>query len=179
MSTTRGNPFRGFVDMMSELDRMRRLGKSGHDPAGDDQPRMHSTAWVPAADIYALGADLVLRIELPGVRSEEIDISFADSVLTISGRRDTEPGEAATFYTREIFHGPFRRSMILPDDVDEDQLTASLADGVAEIIVRGAAALAGREPARIPITDTSAHEVPLGGRGLSGPGVTRGRSVRE
>jgi len=161
MSPSAGNPFRGFVDMMSELDRMRRLGKTGRDPAGDDAPRTQATAWVPAADIYAAGSDLIVRVELPGIRSQEIDISFVDNVLTISGHRDTEPDEGVTFYTREIYHGPFRRSMILPEHVDEGRLSATLADGVAVITVRDAASPAPREPARIPITDTAGHQVPL------------------
>lgn len=159
------NPFRGFVDMMSEMDRMRRLGKSGHDPRYDEQGRTQATAWVPAADIYAAGADLVVRLELPGIRVEDVDIVFADGVLTISGARATEPVEEVTFYARERYHGPFRRSMILPDGVDEDRIGATFSDGVAEIIVRGACALAApEEPRRIPIVDRSTGHQPLTGR---------------
>lgn len=162
MTRTSSNPFRGFADMMSEMDRMRRLGKSGHEPIYEQPARSHATAWIPAADIYADDDDLVIRIDLSGVPAEEITLEFADSVLTVSGERDTEPRRDVTFYTRELFSGPFRRSMILPDGIDESRISATFRNGIAEVTVRGAAADAGPDPHRIPIEDQSGQEIQLG-----------------
>ena len=63
MGTTR-NPFRGLMDHMSEMARMREYAEGG---GQEDQRRTHATAWVPTADIFAKGDDLVIRCELAGV----------------------------------------------------------------------------------------------------------------
>jgi len=169
MASTGSNPFRGFLDMMSEMDRMRWLAKYGPESGYEEQARAHRNTWVPAADIYASGADLVIRVELADVRSEDIDIFFADGVLTVSGHRSTEPEGEVTFYTRELYYGPFRRSMVLPDDVDESRISASFRNGVAEVTVRGAHAPASSAAHRIPIRDVSDQVVPLTGRGHLSP----------
>ncbi|MCA1672609.1 MAG: Hsp20/alpha crystallin family protein [Actinobacteria bacterium] len=121
MSSSRANPFRGLVDVVSEMDRMRQLGRTGHDPATEHSAQTLASAWVPAADIYAIDSDLVIRVELAGVDPADLKLELSERVLTISGERRTEPDRAVTFYTRERDDGPFRRSVILPDDVDEDQ----------------------------------------------------------
>lgn len=162
MTRTSSNPFRGFADMMSEMDRMRRLGKSGHQPVYEEPARSHVDAWIPAADIYADGDDLVIRIDLSGVPAEQITLEFSDGVLSVSGERDTDPAGDVTFYTRELYSGPFRRSMILPEGIDESRISASFRNGIAEVTVRGAAADEGPEPHRIPIEDHSGQEIPLG-----------------
>ncbi|MBA2618837.1 MAG: Hsp20/alpha crystallin family protein, partial [Rubrobacter sp.] len=57
------NPFRGLIDHMSEMTRMREYAEGGGQ-AQEDQRRTHATAWVPTTDIFAKGNDLVIRCEL-------------------------------------------------------------------------------------------------------------------
>ena len=143
----RKNPFRGFVDTMSEMARMREYAEGG---AQEYQRRTHATAWVPTTDIFAEGDDLVIRCELAGVHREDIDIELTGDTLTISGERRSELSEEVHFYTRERSFGHFRRSMNLPEGIDDDDISASFEDGMLQVTVRGGAAAA-PEPRRIDI----------------------------
>ncbi len=143
------NPFRGLVDHMSEMARMREYAEGGGQ-AQEDQRRTHATAWVPTTDIFAKGDDLVVRCELAGVYQDDIDISLTNGVLSISGERRSElDGEEPTFYTRERSYGNFRRTINLPDGADEGKLDASFVDGLLEISIAGGANLP--EPRRVQI----------------------------
>jgi HSP20 family protein len=149
MGRARRNPFRGFVDTMSEMARMREYFETGQ----EDQRRTHATAWIPTTDIFARGDDLVIRCELAGVRREDIDITLSGDVLTISGERRSELNEEEIhFYTRERSFGHFRRSMNLPEGIDGSDISADFRDGMLQITVRGGAT-AVPEPQRIEIGD--------------------------
>ncbi len=86
------NPFRGFLDVMSEMNRMQHhwMLKDKPDMAGD---RTHATAWVPHADIFAVDGDLVIRCELPGMGPNDVDVTVSSGVLTISGERTNDLDE--------------------------------------------------------------------------------------
>jgi HSP20 family protein len=144
------DPFRGFVDSISEWNRMREYGMYGPDPGQEEQRRTHATAWIPNADIFAKGDDLVIRFELAGVSEEDIDISLTGGALTVSGERRSELDEDEVhFYTRERSYGNFRRTMNLPEGVDRSKISASFEDGMLELTVTGGAVYP--EPERIRI----------------------------
>ncbi len=152
MDRKRANPFKGLVDTMSEMERMRRLGTTGYHADYEEGEHTEAHAWVPAADIFAKGEDLVVWMELPGQTRESIDITFSGGVLTISGERANAPeGEDVTFWTRERYDGPFRRSITLPEGVDESRISASSEDGLLAITVLGACAVSTSQPRRISI----------------------------
>jgi HSP20 family protein len=144
------NPFRGFYDMQSEVNRMfdetfGNLARTGGRQLGD-QP----TRWAPALDVLQEDGDVVVRAELPGVRQEDVEITFHNGVLTISGERTAEEQkEGSGYYVRERRYGSFRRSMTLPQGTDESNIGARFQDGVLEVRVAGAAAVP--EPKRIQI----------------------------
>ena len=154
----RRDPFRGFVDSISEWNRMREYGMYGPEPSGqEEQRRTHATAWIPNADIFARGEDLVIRFELAGVKEEDIDISLIGGVLSVSGERRSELDEEEVhFYTRERSYGNFRRSMNLPEGVDKSKISASYEDGMLELTVKGGAGYP--EPERIRIGGTSGRD---------------------
>jgi len=148
MGKARRNPFRGLVDTMSEMNRMREYFETGREA----RERTHVTAWVPTTDIFARGRDLIIRTELAGVSREDIDITLSNGVLTISGERTGEPGETeVSYYVRERFYGAFRRSITLPQGIDKSKISASFEDGMLEITVQGGAATADHQ--HIPIED--------------------------
>jgi HSP20 family protein len=143
------NPFRGLMDHMSEMTRMREYAEGGG-PSAEDQRRTHATAWIPTTDIFARGDDLLIRCELPGVSRDDIDISLSDGVVTISGERRSGLNEQEpTYYTRERYFGHFRRSISLPDGVEGSKVSADFEDGLLEISIEGGANLP--EPQRIRI----------------------------
>jgi len=134
------NPFRGFLDVMSEMNRMQHhwMLKDSPEALGD---RTHATAWVPNTDIFAMGGDLVIRCELSGISTEEVDVTVSSGVLTISGERKNDLDEnALTYHTRERLYGAFRRSMILPEGVGQKDIKANMQNGLLEVIVQGGAA---------------------------------------
>jgi HSP20 family protein len=65
------NPFEGVTDFFSELNRMRELGTHGRDHGPEHRQRTHASAWVPPTDIFARDQDLVIRVEVSGVGSED------------------------------------------------------------------------------------------------------------
>lgn len=144
--------FRGFMDVIHELNRGRQMLYGGGGPTGaDNQERTHVTAWAPTTDVFVKGGDLVIRVELAGVKQEDIEVTLMSGTLTISGKRESgfEEDEVG-FYVRERFFGAFRRTMNLPEGIDEDRIEANFEDGVLEIVVSGAG-VARQEPKQIQV----------------------------
>lgn len=144
------SPFRGFVDLQGEMNRMldEVFGETGREVVRRQGARPNR--WSPAADVLVRDGDLVVRAELPGVRIEDVDITLQNGVLTISGERKAEQEkDGQGYYVRERRYGAFRRSMTLPEGVDDSNVRARFEDGVLEVIVEGAAVV--QEPKRIQI----------------------------
>jgi len=133
------NPFAGVTDLFTELSRMREIGTHGREHGPEDRQRTHASAWVPTTDIFADGDRLVIRIELAGVDPEDVELRFANGVLTVSGTRsgDFGTGGEPTFYVRERFYGEFRRSITLPEGTRRSQIQAGFDDGLVEIVISG------------------------------------------
>lgn len=137
----RRNLFRGFVDVMSEMNRAQEQWMLHQGaPASGHGERSEATAYVPPADIFALGEDLIVRCEVPGIRRDDVSVSLARGVLTIHGQRDSELDDShVVYYTRERVYGAFRRTMLLPEGVAQDDIAANVRNGLLEITIRGAA----------------------------------------
>ena len=109
---------------------------------------------MPATDIFVQGDRLVIRIELAGMKPEDVDLRFANGVLAVAGSRTTEfGGDEPTFYVRERFYGEFRRSITLPEGTRRDQIEARFDDGLVEIVVEGVGTVA--DSSRIELRDRS------------------------
>lgn len=149
------NPFEGVSDFFSEMARMREVGSRGYDQGHQARMRTHATAWVPAADIFAREGDLVIRVELAGVHPQDIEITFSQGILTVSGQRFTELGAADedSFLVRERPYGAFRRSVTLPAATKESDISAEFVNGLTEVTVAGGASTANLR--RIELHDRS------------------------
>ena len=92
--------------------------------------------WTPALDLLEDKDNLIVRAELPGMKREEIDISFHDGTLTISGERNyEEKSEGTETYRSERFYGRFHRTLALPKPVLSEKATASYKDGILTIVL--------------------------------------------
>jgi HSP20 family protein len=159
MSPFRG---RGFYDVQSEMNRVFDEMFGGLMRRSGGQQRAQVTEWAPAMDVLQKDGDLMVRAELPGVKLEDVDITIHDRILTISGERKLEEEtERGGYYVRERRHGSFRRSMTLPEGVEEDRIRARFQDGVLEVTIEGAAAV--REPKRIQIEGQTSEGEGTGG----------------
>ena len=92
------------------------------------------SGWSPALDLYQNNDNMVARVELPGMRKEDIEISLQDGTLTIRGDRKFEKEENGKKYHRvERAYGSFGRSFSLPDDASPAKVTADFKDGVLKV----------------------------------------------
>jgi len=90
--------------------------------------------WTPALDVYEEKDNLVVKVELPGVKKDEIDVSVHENTLTVSGERKSERTEEDASATRaERYFGRFQRTVTLPKPVDKGKITARYKDGILTV----------------------------------------------
>jgi len=88
----------------------------------------------PAVNISEDGKNCYIRAELPGVNSEDLDVSFVDGSLVIRGERKIAPEKAGmSYHRRERQEGTFRRIISMPERVDPDKVSARLQNGVLTV----------------------------------------------
>lgn len=92
------------------------------------------SGWTPALDVHDEKDKLVVKVELPGLKKEDINLSLHDGVLSVSGERKLEnqrkEGEA---FRSERYFGRFQRSVTLPVAVDAGKVVASYQDGILSV----------------------------------------------
>ena len=94
------------------------------------------TDWLPAVDIREEDDRFVLKADLPGVPPEDIEVSMADGVLTIQGKRDSETRDEQAGYKRyERVSGSFMRRFSLPDTADDEAISAESRHGVLHVSI--------------------------------------------
>jgi HSP20 family protein len=90
---------------------------------------------LPRIDIVDRDKEIVVRAELPGFKSDEIDLSIGDNLLTIKGSSRQEKEEDGEYHRKEISSSYLTRTVALPEDVDGGKAKARLEDGLLEITV--------------------------------------------
>ena len=100
------------------------------------RPEIEQVAWLPELEIFEFENMLKVRVDLPGIKREEVSIEVSDVGLTISGERKREKEEKKGEYVRsERVYGTFFRTIPLPEFAKLDEVKAVFADGVLEITV--------------------------------------------
>ncbi|MBN2467077.1 MAG: Hsp20/alpha crystallin family protein [Deltaproteobacteria bacterium] len=126
-----GNPFEEPEDIGDYIDYV--FSEAwGQYPA----PRkvMGAGKWSPPVDIHEDPENIVVKAELPGLTKKDVSIEVKNNILTISGRRTQEdPREDTNYHRIERAFGSFCRSFMLPDSVGEENITATVKDGILEI----------------------------------------------
>lgn len=85
----------------------------------------------PAVELAEKEGGYELSVELPGLEEKDIDVEFADGILTISGEKREESEKKENGYMMsERHYGSFRRQLALPADVDPDAIDAKFHNGV-------------------------------------------------
>lgn len=108
----------------------------------------------PPVNLYELAEEFVLTAEIPGTRSDELELTISGTVLTIKGKRtDPEGIPEECFRRQERFRGNWQRSLSIPDRVKTDELTAEFNHGVLRIHLPKADA---GQPRQIPVIDNTA-----------------------
>ena len=91
--------------------------------------------WTPVADILETADDYQIELDIPAVEVAAIDIALEDGVLTVSGERSVEDSQSARHLRKERRQGRFSRSFHLPENVDEDSITAAAKNGVLSLVI--------------------------------------------
>jgi HSP20 family protein len=127
------------LDMMQqEMDRL--LGHlAGSKPP---QGRFSPSAWEPAMDVFESDGEIVVAIELAGVRESDIEMTVDRDTFTIRGfrRKSSRTSGNRAYYQMEIASGPFRRSIKLRAPIDTAKMRASYEDGLVEVVLPKAGA---------------------------------------
>ncbi len=90
--------------------------------------------WMPRVDVFDQENDLMVRSEVPGIDPESIEITVEGGTLSIKGERSFETEDTkANYHRKEIFEGSFERTILLPEGIDPEGVTASSKNGVLEI----------------------------------------------
>jgi len=94
------------------------------------------SGWVPAADLYEDKDHIYVRVELAGMKKEDIELSIHNESLSISGeRKGDETFKNAEVYRAERFFGRFQRTITLPTAVAADKAKAHYQDGILTVTV--------------------------------------------
>jgi HSP20 family protein len=93
-------------------------------------------SWVPALDVAEDKDNYRVRVELPGLKREDIEVALDDGTLVISGERKAEAHvEGTAIHRQERYYGKFSRALTLPSAVAADKVTANYRDGVLTVTV--------------------------------------------
>jgi len=98
--------------------------------------RAPEIGWYPEIDVFEKDDRLVTKIDLPGMKKEDVKVEIADGQLAISGERKREAEEKGEdFYRSEREYGSFYRSVPLPEGAKIEDVKATFTDGVLEVSV--------------------------------------------
>jgi HSP20 family protein len=126
-----------FEDLRAAQDEMLRTVRGrGWRPVQQFEGGTSPETWAPAVDISERKDAYLVAVELPGVKADQVEITFEDGLLTIQGERHFAHDSAEEkMHRAERCYGAFRRSITLPSHVEMDKIEASTQDGVLKILV--------------------------------------------
>ncbi len=128
------SPAAGFSPLTREFDGLLdRFFGNGNDWF----PATTTGSWVPPLESFTRDGELVVRVDVPGIDPQSLDISVEGDRLTVSGERKNsrEEKDGGRSY-REVVYGAFKRTLALPWEVDADSVKAACKDGVLEITMK-------------------------------------------
>ena len=132
-------PWTGLSSMRKEMDRLFDRFWEG------DFPQLPALGeWAPALDVSETKDAVLVKAEVPGMESKDIQLSLQEQVLTIKGEKKQEKEEKDEHYYRsERSYGAFARAVRLPTPVDGSKVTATFKNGVLSVTLPKAAAAKG------------------------------------
>jgi HSP20 family protein len=120
-------------------DILNRYTRALGQPQAGSQEVIATGDWVPLVDIAETDKAFEIKMEIPEVKKENVKVTVDNRVLMIWGEREQEKEEEGKkFHRVERSYGVFTRSFTLPDNVDENKVTASFKDGMLNIQIQKA-----------------------------------------
>ena len=153
------DPFTALRRMMTpELDRIfeHPFGTAFRWPSLRALAMPDAESWAPQIDVFERENRLVTKVDLPGLKKEDVKVEVTDGHLSISGERKSETKEEKdNVYRCERSYGSFYRAVPLPEGAKLEDVKATFADGVLEVSVP-LPAKAETKPRAIAIEDGNA-----------------------
>ncbi len=145
MAIARWAPFSAFTSLEQEMQSL--LDRIGA------RPWSEGFGWKPETDIYREEGALVVRAELPGLDPDaDLDITVESNVLQIKGEKsESHEVDEADRYVSERRFGSFQRSVMLPEGVDPEAVTADYDNGVLTVRVALPATPSEDEPRKVHV----------------------------
>ncbi len=114
-----------------------------------DRVPEEAKGWAAPIDLYEKGDIVIAKVELPGVKQEDIDVSVSDDVLTVKGEKKSESTvKDEDYLSTEIDYGAFYRSVSLPAGIDAKNVEAVFDNGVLHVTMHR---VSGAKPKKVPI----------------------------
>ncbi len=93
----------------------------------------YSSSWEPKFEVLNADKMYCIRAEIPGMSKKDIDIELENNTLSISGDRKWNDKDQNNY--SEFSYGKFYKSFNLPEDVKENNIKASMKDGILSVQV--------------------------------------------
>jgi HSP20 family protein len=117
---------------------------------GEDEERPGGRAFLPAVESFVRDGNLVIRVDLPGIKPEDVDLSVEGDRLTIKAERkaEQERSDEGGRY-REVSYGTFQRTVVLPQRTDTESISATFKNGVLDVTLKAPSELVTK---KVPIS---------------------------
>ena len=138
MTLVRFNPARDFFNLDREFNRMFNTfnDRFGLSKKSDKDEEYENAVWMPLTDVAEDNDNYYLKADLPGIKKEDVNISYSEGSLRISGERSQEKESKDKKYHRiERSYGKYYRSFNLPGQIKEDKIKAEFKDGQLNVII--------------------------------------------
>ncbi len=138
---TRWDPFRDLVSMRRAMDRLM------ENSLGEDQDV--TSEWGLPLDVVEEENDYIVKASLPGIKPDDLDITYSKGMLTIRGEiKDESETTKGQYHLRERRYGSFARTISLPNSVKAEDIQADYHDGILELKLPKSEEV---KPKRIPV----------------------------
>jgi HSP20 family protein len=122
-------------DLFAIQEKMNRLFEETINRSEFADEGLDAALWSPAADVYETAEEVVLFVELPGVRLEDVHLEAFDGKLRVSGIRRADQGiEPRQFIRMERIYGNFSRDFAVPASIDASRIKATLKAGILRVV---------------------------------------------
>jgi HSP20 family protein len=131
MTITRWEAYR---DVLALQNRMNSLFQDFSRTNSGENDVVTAAGFVPPVDIYEDEHKLVLKLEIPGIRQEDLDVRMENSTLSVKGERSFETeGKEENFHRVERRYGSFYRAFTVPNTIEPESIKAEYDAGVLRL----------------------------------------------